>query len=45
MVTEKVDTIIIGGGLSGIYAAFLLAAKEKIFRYYLRPGPVWGAEF
>lgn len=27
--TEKVDTIIIGGGLSGIYAAFLLAAKKK----------------
>src|SRR6056297_3320866 len=24
---EKVDTIIIGGGLSGIYAAFLLAEK------------------
>lgn len=29
MHTEKVDTIIIGGGLSGIYAAFLLAAKTK----------------
>ena len=29
MLTEKVDTIIIGGGLSGIYAAFLLAAKKK----------------
>ena len=29
MHTEKVDTIIIGGGLSGIYAAFLLAAKKK----------------
>ena len=29
MRTEKVDTIIIGGGLSGIYAAFLLAAKKK----------------
>ena len=28
---EKVDTIIIGGGLSGIYAAFLLAAKKKSF--------------
>jgi len=26
---EKVDTIIIGGGLSGIYAAFLLAPKTK----------------
>ena len=26
---EKVDTIIIGGGLSGIYAAFLLSAKKK----------------
>ena len=26
---EEVDTIIIGGGLSGIYAAFLLAAKKK----------------
>jgi len=31
MNTEKVDTIIIGGGLSGIYAAFLLAAKKKSF--------------
>jgi monoamine oxidase len=31
MHTEKVDTIIIGGGLSGIYAAFLLAAKKKSF--------------
>ena len=29
MHTEKIDTIIIGGGLSGIYAAFLLAAKKK----------------
>ena len=29
MHSEKVDTIIIGGGLSGIYAAFLLAAKQK----------------
>jgi len=29
MHTEKVDTIIIGGGLSGIYTAFLLAAKKK----------------
>ena len=29
MQTEKVDTIIIGGGLSGIYTAFLLAAKQK----------------
>ena len=29
MPTEKVDTIIIGGGLSGIYAAFLMAEKEK----------------
>ena len=29
MNTEKVDTIIIGGGLSGIYAAFLMAAKNK----------------
>ncbi len=28
MHTEEVDTIIIGGGLSGIYAAFLLAAKK-----------------
>lgn len=26
---EKVDTIIIGGGLSGIYAAFLLAKKKR----------------
>ena len=31
MHTEKIDTIIIGGGLSGIYAAFLLAAKKKSF--------------
>ncbi|MDZ7833504.1 MAG: NAD(P)-binding protein [Desulfobacterales bacterium] len=29
MQTEEVDTIIIGGGLSGIYAAFLLAARAK----------------
>ena len=29
MHTEKIDTIIIGGGLSGIYAAFLLAAKTR----------------
>lgn len=29
MPTEKFDTIIIGGGLSGIYAAFLMAKKEK----------------
>ena len=29
MHAENIDTIIIGGGLSGIYAAFLLAAKEK----------------
>lgn len=28
---EEVDTIIIGGGLSGIYAAFLMAAKKKSF--------------
>ena len=31
MHTEKADTIIIGGGLSGIYAAFLLAEKKKSF--------------
>ncbi len=31
METKKIDTIIIGGGLSGIYAAFLLAAKKKPF--------------
>ncbi|MEJ2037998.1 MAG: FAD-dependent oxidoreductase [Desulfosarcinaceae bacterium] len=31
MHTEEIDTIIIGGGLSGIYAAFLLAAKNKSF--------------
>ncbi len=29
MNTEEVDTIIIGGGLSGIYSAFLLTAKKK----------------
>ena len=29
MHSEKVHTIIIGGGLSGIYAAFLLVAKKK----------------
>ncbi len=31
MHTEKIDTIIIGGGLSGIYSAFLLAEKKKSF--------------
>ena len=31
MHTEKVDMIIIGGGLSGIYAAFLLAKKKQSF--------------
>ena len=31
MHTEKVDTIIIGGGLSGIYSAFLIAARKKPF--------------
>ena len=29
MPMEKVDTIIIGGGLSGIYAAFLLVARKE----------------
>ncbi len=29
MHTENVDTIIVGGGLSGIYAAFLLAARKQ----------------
>jgi monoamine oxidase len=29
MYTEQVDTIIVGGGLSGIYAAFLLAARTQ----------------
>ena len=29
MDTEKVDTLIIGGGLSGIYTAFLLAPEKK----------------
>ncbi|SLM31083.1 Predicted flavin-containing monoamine oxidase [Desulfamplus magnetovallimortis] len=28
---EETDTIIIGGGLSGIYSAFLLAARKKSF--------------
>jgi len=31
MYTEEVDTLIIGGGLSGIYAASLLTAKKKSF--------------
>lgn len=31
MYTEKSDTIIIGAGLSGMYAAFLLAAEQKPF--------------
>ena len=31
MYTEKVDTLIIGGGLSGMYAASLLAANKKPF--------------
>ncbi|WDP88414.1 MAG: FAD-dependent oxidoreductase [Desulfobacter sp.] len=31
MRTEKIDTIIIGAGLSGIYAASLLAAKQEKF--------------
>ena len=31
MHTETVDTIIIGGGISGIYAAFLLAARKRSF--------------
>ena len=29
MHTENVDTIIVGGGLSGIYAAFLLASRKQ----------------
>ncbi|MFP4573463.1 MAG: flavin monoamine oxidase family protein [Desulfobacterales bacterium] len=29
MHTEEIDTVIIGGGLSGIYAAFLLSAKTE----------------
>lgn len=29
--TEKIDTIILGGGISGIYAAFLLAAENKSY--------------
>ena len=31
MTTETVDTLIIGGGLSGIYAAYLLAQRNKSF--------------
>ncbi|MBW2604677.1 MAG: FAD-dependent oxidoreductase [Deltaproteobacteria bacterium] len=31
MPTETVDTLIIGGGLSGIYAAYLLSQKNKPF--------------
>ena len=31
MHTEEVDTLIIGGGLSGIYAAWLLSKKNKPF--------------
>ena len=31
MPTETVDTMIIGGGLSGIYAAYLLSQRNKPF--------------
>ena len=31
MSTETVDTMIIGGGLSGIYAAYLLSQRNKPF--------------
>jgi len=31
MTTEKVDTLIIGGGLSGIYAAWLLQQRKRSF--------------
>ena len=31
MPTETIDTLIIGGGLSGIYAAYLLAQKNQSF--------------
>ena len=31
MTTETVDTLIIGGGISGIYAAYLLSQKNKSF--------------
>ena len=31
MTTETVDTLIIGGGLSGIYAAYLLSRRNKSF--------------
>ena len=31
MPTETIDTLIIGGGLSGIYAAYLLAKKNQSF--------------
>jgi len=31
MPTETVDTLIIGGGLSGMYAAYLLSKRNKSF--------------
>ena len=44
MPMEKIDTIIIGGGLSGIYAAFLMAEKKNPL-FCLRPDLAWGAAF
>ncbi|MCK5679714.1 NAD(P)/FAD-dependent oxidoreductase, partial [bacterium] len=31
MSTETIDTLIVGGGLSGIYAAYILARRDESF--------------